>query len=113
MSKPYARYDVSSVVDAVSGVTLSGRYYSCLAVDTSGVLLWRGVDNTFVVSGGPNSAEHTLPDVKKRITTSVLYGVYVDWHDECQVLRFDIDPAPTVQPDRKASGVARVIFLLC
>ncbi len=78
------------IVDAVSGVTLSDRRYKSLFVDTSGTLLWRGVDNTVIVSSGPNSAEHTLADVMKRNgLTWFSYGVAFDLN-ECQVLRFDV-----------------------
>ncbi len=92
---------------------MSDRKCPGLVADTSGALVWRGEDDTVVVSSGPHSAGYTLTDVKKRRMTSFRYGVYMDWLDGCKVLRFDIDPAPTVEPERKAGVVVCVTLLLC
>ncbi len=95
------------IVDAVSGVTLSDKLLDLLFVDTSGALLWRGVDNTIadnaiVVSSGPHSTGRTLASGKgKGAVTHFRYGVVVGL-TECQLLRFDIDPAPAVESDSNA-----------
>ncbi len=90
------------IVDAMSGMTLSDSRYDRLCVDTSGALLWHRMDNTIAVSSGPHSAGHALADVKERYgLTSFRYGVVIECN-ECQVLRFDLDLAPAVEPDRKA-----------
>ncbi len=91
----------ASIVDAVSGVTLSNRRYNHLFVDTSGALLWDGVDDTVVVSSGINSAAHVVANVRcKSSSISFRYGVaFVT--NERHVWRFDIDPARTVEPDCK------------
>ncbi len=111
MSKP-DRLRIFSIVDAVSGATLSNRRYKSLYVDTSGALLWRDEDNAFVVSSGPNSAGHVLADVDGPDFTSFRYGVALKLTENC-VLRFDIDPEPTAGPDRKASVAAGATLLHC
>ncbi len=110
MSGPF--YDFGSVVDAVSGTKLSNRRYDSLLVDTSGALLWRGVNKAMVVSSGLNSAERVLADVDGRDITRFRYGVAIN-KTERRVLRFDIDPAPISEPDRKASVAACASLLHC
>ncbi len=93
-----------SIVDAVSGVALPDNRYDSLFVDTSGMLLWLGADDAVVASSGPHSAGRTLADVRNQYgRRSVCVGVAFSG-SECQVLRFDLDPAPAVEPDRKASA---------
>ncbi len=94
--------DFDSVVEAVSGATLFKKRYNSLRVDTSGALLWRDENNVVVVSSGPNSAGCVLADVDGHVFTSFRYGVALN-STEHRVLRFDIDPEPTADPDRKAS----------
>ncbi len=103
---------VGSVVDAVSDAKLSNRRYKSLYVDTSGALLWRSEDYTVVVSSGPTSAGHVLADVDGHVSSSFRYGVALN-RTEHRVLRFDIDPEPTAEPDRKASVAARATLLHC
>ncbi len=110
MGGPGSRY--GSVVDAMSGATLLNRPYKSLCVDTSGALLWRGVNKAVVVSSGLNSAERVLADVDGRDITRFRYGVAIN-KTERRVLRFDIDPAPISEPDRKASVAACASLLHC
>ncbi len=100
MSSP--GYDVGSVVDAITGAKLSNRRYDLVRVDTSGALLWRGEAKAVVVSSGPNGAERVLADVDGHVFTSFRYGVALN-STQHRVLRFDIDPEPTAEPDRKVS----------
>ncbi len=104
--------DFYSVVDAVLGAKLLNRRYESLRVDTSGALLWRDEDEEVVVSSGPNSAERVLADVDGHDVTSFRYGVALSWTGSC-VLRFDIDPEPTAEPDRKASVAVCATLLHC
>ncbi len=104
--------DFGGVFDAVSGATLSDRDYYSLRVDTSGALLWRDEDEAVVVSSGPNSAEHVLADVNGHDFASFRYGVAIDSIDH-RLLRFDIDPEPTAEPDRKASVAVCAALLHC
>ncbi len=101
-----------SVVDAVSGVTLSDRRYESLCVDTSGALLWRGEAKSVVVSSGPNSVGRALADVVGYDFTSFRYGVAIN-STENRVLRFDIDHEPTAEPDRKANVAVCATLLHC
>ncbi len=110
MSKPGCDFD--SVVDAVSGVTLSTRRYNSFYVDTSGALLWRDEAKAVVVSSGLNSAGRVLADVVRHRFASFRYGVALN-RTEHRVLRFDIDPEPTAEPDRKASVAASATLLHC
>ncbi len=88
------------IVDAVSGAKLSERPYSQLVVDTSGALLWRGVEDTVVVSSGLHSAGRTLTCVRwHNRMMHFRYGVVFDLNER-QGLRFDLNPAPAVEPDR-------------
>ncbi len=100
------------VVDAVSGAKLSNRRYDSLYVDTSGALLWRGEAKAFIVSSGLNSAGCVLAGVDGHHFTSFRYGVAIN-KSERRVLRFDIDPEPTAEPDRKASVAACATLLHC
>ncbi len=84
----------------MSGAKLSNSSYSQLVVDTSGALLWRGVEDTVVVSSGLHSAGRTLTCVRwHNRMMHFRYGVVFD-PIKCQGLRFDLDPAPAVEPDR-------------
>ncbi len=94
--------DFYSVVDAVLGAKLLNRRYESLRVDTSGALLWRDEDEEVVVSSGPNSAERVLSHLDGHDFICFRYGVAIN-KTELRVLRFDIDPEPTADPDRKAS----------
>ncbi len=105
-------YGFGSVIDAVSGAKLSDRRYDCLRVDTSGALLWRDEAKAVVVSSGLNSAEHVLADVDGHRFTHFRYGVAIN-STEKRVLRFDIAPEPTAEPDRKASVAACATLLHC
>ncbi len=88
------------IVDAVSGVTLSDKLLDLLFVDTSGALLWRGVEDTVVVSSGLHSAGRTLTCVRwHNRMMHFRYGVVFDLNER-QGLRFDLNPAPAVEPDR-------------
>ncbi len=100
-------YDFGSVFDAVSGAKLPNRRYDSLFVDTSGAMLWRSEAKAVVVSSGPNSAGRVLAAVDGHDFTSFRYGVVLN-STERRVLRFDIDPEPTAEPDRKASVWLRV-----
>ncbi len=104
--------DYGSVVDAVPGAKLSGRQYDSLYVDTSGALLWLGEAKAVVVSSGPNSAGCVLADVDRHVFTSFRYGVAIN-STENRLLRFDIAPEPTAEPDRKASVAACATLLHC
>ncbi len=104
--------DFDSVVDAVSGATLSDRRYNSLYVDTSGALLWRDEAKAVVVSSGPNSAGRVLADVVGHAFTRFRFGVAIN-STEHRVTRFDIDPEPTAEPDRKASVAVCVTLLHC
>ncbi len=110
-SKP-DRFRVFSIADAVSGAKLSGRRYDSLRVDTSGALLWRGEDIAVVVSSGPNSAGRVLADVDGHRFTSFRFGAALNL-TENRVLRFDIDPELTAEPDRKANVATRAPLLHC
>ncbi len=110
MGGPGSRY--GSVVDAMSGATLLNRPYKSLCVDTSGALLWRGVNKAVVVSSGVNGAEHVLEAVDGHDFTSFRYGVTFNWTLH-RVLRFDMDPEPTAEPDRKASVAVCATLLHC
>ncbi len=101
-----------SVVDAVSGATLSNKGYDSLRVDTSGALLWRDEAKAVAVSSGPNSAGHVLAIVDGHRFTSFGYGVAINL-TEHRLLRFDIDPLPTAEPDRKASVAVCATLLHC
>ncbi len=101
-----------SAVDAVSGATLSNSRYNSLYVDTSGALLRCRVNKAVVVSSGLNSAGCVLADVDGYDVTSVRYGVVFN-SAEKRVMRFDIDPEPTAEPDRKVSVAARATLLHC
>ncbi len=103
---------LSNIVDAVSGATQSNRRYDSLRVDTSGALLWRGVNKAVVVSSGVNGAEHVLEAVDGHDFTSFRYGVTFNWTLH-RVLRFDMDPEPTAEPDRKASVAVCATLLHC
>ncbi len=105
-------YGFGSVIDAVSGAKLSDRRYDCLRVDTSGALLWRDGDKTFVVSSGPNSAGHVLADVDGDFFKSFRYGVAIDSSEHC-VLRFDVDIEPTAKSECKASVAVRATLRNC
>ncbi len=94
--------DFGSVFDAVSGAKLSNRRYDCLRVDTSSALLWRGEAQAVVASSGPNSAGRVVAHVDRHDFTSFRYGVALN-KSEVRVLRFDVDPESTAEPDRKAS----------
>ncbi len=94
-----------SFVDAVSGATLSDRRYDCLRVDTSGALLWRGEAQAVVVSSGFNSAGSVLARVDGHDFTSFRYGVAIKSTGH-RVLRLDVGPEPTAEPDRNASVAA-------
>ncbi len=94
----------------MSSAVLSDRHYENLIVDTSGALLWRDGDNTIVASSGPNSAGHILADVDGHVFTSFRYGVALN-STENRVLRFDIAPEPTAEPDREASVAACATLL--
>ncbi len=100
------------IVDAMSGVALSDRRYHSLYVDTSGALLWRDEAKAVVVSSGPNSAGRVLADVVGHAFTSFRYGVAIN-STEHRVLRFDIDPEPTAEPDRNVSVAALATLLHC
>ncbi len=104
--------DFASVVDAVSGAKLSNRQNNSLYVDTSGALLWRGEAKAVVVSSGPNSVGRALADVVGHHFTSFRYGVAIN-STERRVLRFDIDPESTAEPDRKASVAVCATLLHC
>ncbi len=110
MSDP--RNDIGSVVDAVSGAMLSNRRYEFLRVDTSGALLWRAETKAVVVSSGPNSAGRVLADVVGHRFTSFRYGVAIN-STERRVLRFDVDPESTAEPDRKANAAVYSPLLHC
>ncbi len=97
--------DFGSIFDAVSGAMLRHSRCDFLRVDTSGAMLWREWDNTIVVSSGLNSARRVLVNVVGQPFASFRYGVAVNWTKN-RVLRFDIDPEPTAEPDRKASVAA-------
>ncbi len=101
-----------SIVDAVSGAKLSNIRDDFLRVDTSGALLWRDEDEAVVVSSGPNSAGRVLADVDGHRFTSFRYGVALNSTHK-RVLRFDIDPEPTAEPDRKASVAVCAALLHC
>ncbi len=102
-----------TVVDAVSGATLSNNRDDSLRVDTSGALLWRREDYVFVASSGLNSARRVLADLDEHVVvTSFRYGVAVNASKK-RVLRFDIDPEPTAEPDRKASVAVCAALLHC
>ncbi len=102
---------VVSIVDAVSGAKVSNKRYDSLYIDTSGALLWR-VDKTFVVSSGLNSTERVLADVDRHGVSSFRYGVALN-KTENRILRFDIDPELTAEPDRKASMAACATLWHC
>ncbi len=105
-------YEFGCVVDAVSGATLLNRRYNSLRVDTSGALLWRWEDHVFVASSGCNSAGRVLADLDEHVVTSFRYGVAINASED-RVLRFDIDPEPTAEPDRKASVAVCATLLHC
>ncbi len=71
--------------------------------------MWRSKNGDLMVCSGPDSDGHALAGVEHpEHITCFSYGVCVirsghDYH----VLRFDGEPAPAMEPDRKASAVAR------
>ncbi len=105
-------YSFGTVVDPVSGATLSNRRYNSLYVDTSGAVLWRDEAKAVVVSSGPNSVGRALADVVGHRFTSFRYGVAFN-STQRRVLRFDIDPESTAEPDRKASVAVCATLLHC
>ncbi len=110
LSKPN-RLRVSNIVDAVSGAWQLTGGYDSLCVDTSGALLWRSLAQV-VVSSRLKSARRVLADLDGDDITSFRYGAAFNC-TERRVLRFDIDPEPTAEPDRKASVAACAALLHC
>ncbi len=102
--------DDVSIVDAMSGATLLNRRYVALRVDTSGALMWRGVDSTVDVTSGPNSVGRTLTEMRMSYLTSFRYGVAFNT-TENRVLRFDVDREPTAEPHLQARAAARATLL--
>lgn len=91
------------IVDSVTGVALPSSLHTGILVDTSGALLWRDKDDTLVASRGPDRDGRILEGVKRTNGSMFFhYGVVFECNTN-RVLRFDIDPAPAAEPDRKAS----------
>ncbi len=94
-------FDKCDIVETVTGAVLTRTGYTDLAVDTSGVLVWRGPDRNLMTGSGPDSDGRALQGLANGVR-SFRYGIIVvDCSRHHCVLRFDGELASAVDPIRK------------
>ncbi len=111
----HTTYADSHIVDANTGASLLRTVINRSAIDTSGALVWRSNNHTLAASSGPGNNGRVLSNVKfADYICCFRYGICeIHNTDGYRVLRFDGEPAPAMEPDRKASdgGVVRRLWL--